>query len=81
MRHKKLPTFELWSAREKENARLYEQANRLVRRLRNSPKIWEDDDTKIRRVLGKAKARSARRYDLPGPHRRVKRDYMLTAYA
>lgn len=43
------------------NQALLTQAEGLLRRIRNSPKLWEPDTTKIDRVLVKAKARMMRR--------------------
>ncbi len=47
------------------NKRLYNQAENTLRRIRQSPKLYADDTTKIDRVLLKAKARMIRRMHLP----------------
>ena len=70
-----------WTEQRQLNSKLYEQAARLVRRLRNSPKLWDDDTCKIDRVLERAIARKARRYRLSGEHQSTPRDMMLNLYA
>lgn len=63
------------------NEQLHKEAERLLRKLRNSPKLWEADSAKIDRVLLKAKARMMRRAMLPGVPRHSPRDWMLDTYA
>lgn len=64
-----------------DNKTLYAQSERLVRKLRNSPKLWDDDTTKIDRVLVKAKARMLHRRTLPGVQVYSADDRMLFLYA
>lgn len=67
----------------RENKRLLEQAERLLRRIRQSPKLWDGDTAKIERVLLKAKARMMKRRAKPTePYGESKapRDRMLFLY-
>jgi hypothetical protein len=66
--------------RQRHNKRLYNEAENLLRRIRQSPKLWEQDSGKIDRVLEKAKARMLRRMLLNGA-REWPRDRMLDLYA
>lgn len=62
------------------NRRLLAQAEVLLRRLRQSEKLWASDTTKIDRVLLRAKARMIRRMYLTGA-REWPIDRMLNTYA
>ena len=63
------------------NTKLYAESEQLLRRLRSSPKLWDDDSAKIDRVLLKAKARMLRRRDLTGVPRYQPGDWMLNTFA
>lgn len=45
-----------------------DQYDRLIRRIRNDPRLFTDDDHKVHRILGKALARRRKvRGQLPDP--------------